>query len=62
MEFKFNEKLYYKDRHFCSFYKKCVKGNLCRNALTEQVIKDSYHFRLPVLRYKELPEHCFKKK
>jgi len=62
METQVKEKIYYKDKQFCSFWKNCTKGNLCRNALTEHVLKEAYHFRLPVLRFKSIPEHCFDQK
>lgn len=51
----------YADRTFCSFWKRCQRGNSCNRALTDIVKDRASAAGLPIAQFIEKPE-CFKGK
>jgi len=48
----------YKDRCYCPFFKDCTQGDVCRRALTEEVLSDAMMVNMPIDQFAERPE-CF---
>ena len=59
METKNVKKIYYKDKKFCPYWSSCQTGDDCKHALTDHVIKEAFHFHLPIDQYENLPSDCY---
>jgi hypothetical protein len=49
----------YLDKTFCSFYKECVHGDICRYALTDKIKNAAKKAGLHISQYAVEP-NCFK--
>lgn len=48
----------YKDKAFCSFYEKCISGQKCSKALTQEIKQGAINAKLPVAQFVQKPA-CF---